>query len=70
MVSWFGQYLKTHEFIRVVSSYLIKNPPVSDSGLVEGAELIFLGKKKSTDYHEEMNGEHFEEHVRFLLFSL
>ncbi len=37
---------------------------VSETGLVDGAELVFLGKKQSTDYHEEMNGVHFEEHIR------
>jgi hypothetical protein len=37
---------------------------VSETGLVHGAELVFLGKKQAADYHEEMNGLHFEDHLR------
>lgn len=36
---------------------------VSEMGLVKGAELVFVGEKNSKDYHEEMNGEHFEKHI-------
>ena len=34
-------------------------------GLVKGAELVFVGEKNSKDYHEEMNGEHFEKHIEW-----
>jgi hypothetical protein len=37
---------------------------VSKDGLLKGAELVFRGKKNTQDYHEEMNEEHFEEHLR------
>jgi hypothetical protein len=37
---------------------------VSKDGLVDGAELVFEGVKKSTDYHQEMNGQHYEEWIR------
>ena len=31
----------------------------SKHGFVPGAELVFQSKTKSTDYHDEMNGEAF-----------
>ena len=37
---------------------------VSENGLLEGAEKIFFGKKVTKDYHDEMNGPHFEEYIR------
>ena len=30
-------------------------------GWVPDAELVFVGSKKSGDYHDEMNAQHFEE---------
>ncbi|XP_077498610.1 uncharacterized protein LOC144109685 [Amblyomma americanum] len=32
----------------------------SEQGFVEGAAEVFRAKKNSGDYHEEMNGEHYE----------
>ena len=40
---------------------------VSEKGLVKGAEKIFIGEKNSKDYHEEMNGPHFEDHIRCVI---
>ena len=37
-------------------------PPII---IVHGAELIFEGKKQTEDYHQEMNGAHFEKHLRY-----
>ena len=37
---------------------------VTENGLVKGAEKVFRGKKVTDDYHQEMNGRHFEEHLR------
>lgn len=37
---------------------------VSEDGLLEGAEDVFIGVKKAEDYHSEMNGLHFEDYVR------
>ena len=42
---------------------------MSQDGLVAGAELVFEGRKKAQDYHEEMNGEHFEEHLKYVSIS-
>jgi hypothetical protein len=39
-------------------------PLVTENGLIKGAEDIFEGKKLAADYHEEMNGLHFEDHLR------
>ena len=33
----------------------------SSAGWVPNCEEIFVGKRKTGDYHDEMNGEHFEE---------
>ena len=33
--------------------------------IVHGAELVFEGKKQTEDYHQEMNGAHFEEHLKY-----
>ena len=32
--------------------------------MVRGSEKAFIGVKNSRDYHEEMNGEHYEEYIR------
>ena len=37
---------------------------VSEDGLLKGAQDVFKGVKKAADYHSEMNGLHFEEHLR------
>ena len=33
----------------------------SSEGWIPGAELVFVGKKGSGDYHDEMNAAHFED---------
>lgn len=43
---------------------------MSKNGLLKGAEKVFIGKKKAEDYHEEMNGIHFEEHLRDVVLKL
>lgn len=37
---------------------------MSEDGLVEGAADVFEGVKKATDYHQEMNSDHYEEWIR------
>lgn len=37
------------------------------NGFLDGALKCFVGKKGSSDYHNEMNKEHFEEWYRFVL---
>ncbi|XP_026324028.1 uncharacterized protein LOC113233205 [Hyposmocoma kahamanoa] len=36
----------------------------SEEGFVDGGLLIFKSKKKTEDYHDEMNSDHFEEWLR------
>lgn len=42
----------------------------SEEGFVDGGLLIFESKKKTEDYHDEMNSEHFEEWLRGILPKL
>ena len=39
---------------------------MSEDGLLEGAEDVFVGVKKAEDYHSEMNGEHFEDWIQLV----
>ena len=34
--------------------------------MVRGSEKAFIGVKNSRDCHEEMNGEHYEEYIRYV----
>ena len=37
---------------------------MSEEGIVKSTVKVFVGRKNARDYHEEMNGEHFEEYLR------
>ena len=37
---------------------------VTESGFVEGADLVYQGQRKTGDYHGEMNAELFERYIR------
>ena len=39
---------------------------VSEEGIVAGTEKVFVGVKNARDYHDEMNGEHFEDYLRLV----
>ena len=41
---------------------------MSEEGLVEGAADVFVGVKKSEDYHTEMNSQHYEEWIRYYFY--
>ena len=36
---------------------------MSEDGIVKSTVNVFVGRKNARDYHEEMNGEHFEEYL-------
>lgn len=42
----------------------------SERGFLKGAQLCFVGKKGTGDYHKEMNAQHFEEWFRKVLTIL
>jgi len=42
----------------------------SKEGFVPGASLVFTSKTNSADYHDEMNGEHFQEWMKETLPKL
>ena len=44
--------------------FMIYQILVSEDGLLQGADDVFVGVKKAEDYHSEMNGEHYEEYAR------
>lgn len=39
----------------------------SEDGFLKGAELCFVGKKGTSDYHNEMNAKHYEEWFKHVL---
>lgn len=39
----------------------------SEDGFLEGADLCFIGKKGTGDYHNEMNSAHYEEWFKKIL---
>lgn len=43
---------------------------VSEDGLVDGADDVFVGVKKAADYHAEMNSTHYEDWIRFFLLII
>jgi len=45
-------------------SRLIVCHVMSEDGMLEGADDVFIGQKNSPDYHSEMNGIHFEEFIK------
>ncbi|XP_075210547.1 uncharacterized protein LOC142317893 [Lycorma delicatula] len=68
---WKGVMIKTPKdaFLAGLSSGLktVSKGPLfvvanagSDEGFLEGRDLVFLAKKSSTDYHNEMQSSHFE----------
>lgn len=59
---FFDQF--TTKIVDIFKGINIKFIAVNKNGLVKGAEKVFRGKKVTQDYHEEMNGPHFEEHLR------
>ena len=40
---------------------------MSENEIIQGTQKAFIGVKNARDYHDEMNGEHFEEYVRFVV---
>ena len=40
---------------------------VSENEIIQGTQKAFIGVKNARDCHDEMNGEHFEEYVRFVV---
>ena len=40
---------------------------MSENEIIQGRQKAFIGVKNARDYHDEMNGEHFEEYVRFVV---
>jgi len=40
---------------------------MSEEGLVQGAADVFEGVKKPGDHHQEMNSDHYEDWIRWVM---